>query len=241
VFGNPDAMAVFDMGNYQERHSVERFTGAQPGYVGFEEGGQLTRCVIENPFSVLLFDEVEKANPSIWRSLLSLLDVGRMKDSSGRTAYFGDSIVIFTSNVGQRGFRDWVDAQGGGSPDYDAVCTYYKSQVEEYCTRELGLPELLNRLGDSIVGFDLLRDKHVREIAGLQFKAAQYSMRSRYRRNLAVDDSILNVIAAEMARPENQVLGGRRIRELVRRYVLIPASQAVLDDPTGTAPIVVRC
>lgn len=240
VFGNRDALAVYDMSTYKAENSAERLTGAAPGYVGYSEGGQLTRRVIEHPFSVLLFDEIEKAHKSLFDRFLPILDEGRLTDGRGQTAYFGDCVIIFTSNEGGKGFAEWMARQEAQSPSYEAVCDYFVSEVKRFFRGRLGRPELLGRLGDGIVGFDLLRDEHVREIADRQITLAQKSMLSEHGRELVVEEPVLDRIVSEMSEPENQILGGRQIRELVRQHVLIRAAQLLLDTPQDSGPVVVR-
>lgn len=178
VFGTQDACIRFDMSEYGQAHSDQRLLGAPPGYVGYEEGGQLTNAVRANPFSVLLFDEIEKAHPSILDKFLQILEDGRMTDGRGQTVYFSESVIVFTSNAGiyrldpQTG-RPMVDPISGKPElhvdpaidiEYPVVREKILDGVNSYFKHILGRPELLNRIGQNIVVFDFVREKTLRMI-----------------------------------------------------------------------------
>ena len=159
LFGDESACIRFDMSEYGQSHSDQKLMGAPPGYVGYEAGGQLTNAVKKNPFAILLFDEIEKAHPSILDKFLQILEDGRMTDGQGNTVYFSETIIIFTSNLGI-----YVkDALGNRQPnvtmdmDYGEVEKRVRAAIEEYFKLELGRPEILNRIGENIVVFDYIR------------------------------------------------------------------------------------
>lgn len=178
VFGTQDACIRFDMSEYGDAHSDQRLLGAPPGYVGYEEGGQLTNRVRANPFSVLLFDEIEKAHPSILDKFLQILEDGRMTDGRGNTVYFSESIIVFTSNAGiyrldPQTQRPYIDPVSGKpelnvdpevDTDYSDVRAKVLEGVSSYFKHILGRPELLNRIGQNIVVFDFVRGKSMRMI-----------------------------------------------------------------------------
>jgi hypothetical protein len=178
VFGTQDACVRFDMSEYGDAHSDQRLLGAPPGYVGYEEGGQLTNRVRANPFSVLLFDEIEKAHFSILDKFLQILEDGRMTDGRGNTVYFSESIIVFTSNVGiyrlnPNTGRPLVDPVSGRpelhvdpsiDTEYPAVRAKILDGVSSYFKHILGRPELLNRIGQNVVVFDFVRANTLRMI-----------------------------------------------------------------------------
>lgn len=168
-FGSEDALIRIDMSEYQEKFNVSRLIGSPPGYVGHEEGGQLTEQVRRKPYSVVLFDEVEKAHPDIFNTLLQVLDEGRLTDSLGRTVDFTNTIIIMTSNVGAKRVAEFGSGIGFSS---NASITSKKMEIEAVIRKELKnkfAPEFLNRL-DEIVLFDGLKQEHVLEIADIEIR-----------------------------------------------------------------------
>lgn len=178
VFRTDEACIRFDMSEYSQSQADQRLLGAPPGYIGYEEGGQLTNKVRANPFSVLLFDEIEKAHPTILDKFLQILEDGRMTDGRGETVYFAESIIIFTSNIGiyqldQQTGRPLVDPLDGQplllvdpriDVEYQTVQAKVLEGVQHYIKHFLGRPELLNRIGQNIIVFDFIRPPILREI-----------------------------------------------------------------------------
>lgn len=167
LFETEEACTIFDMSEFKEEHTISRLVGSPPGYVGHDTGGQLTNKVRERPFSVLLFDEIEKAHKRILDIFLQILDGGRLTDGKGQTVSFSESIIIFTSNIGTKPDRKVLrilkrnlheDVKPDQLPDLDkaALKTYFVSAVEAYFAKGLNRPELFNRLGDNIVVFNYL-------------------------------------------------------------------------------------
>lgn len=172
LFGEEEACIRFDMSEYNHEHSDQRLVGAPPGYVGFEEGGQLTNLIKERPFSVLLFDEIEKAHPRILDKFLQILEDGRLTDGQGNTVYFSDSIIIFTSNIGASTIEQGTEAETQRS---------FIREVKKHFTHELGRPELLNRIGDNIVPFNFISDPEFMEkIVELKLKPIEKIMKEKY-------------------------------------------------------------
>ena len=151
MFGSEDAMIRLDMSEYMEKHTVSKLIGSPPGYVGFDEGGQLTEKVRRNPYSVVLFDEIEKAHPDVFNMLLQILDDGVLTDSQGRKVNFKNTVVIMTSNIGARLITEKKTSLGfGGSDDNDSDENRIKELVMVELKKEFR-PEFLNRLDDIIV------------------------------------------------------------------------------------------
>src|SRR5690606_7950915 len=164
LFDDDNAITRIDMSEYQERHSVSRLVGAPPGYVGYDEGGQLTEAVRRRPYSVVLLDEIEKAHPDTFNVLLQVLDEGRLTDNKGRLADFKNTIIIMTSNIGSSIIQEKFDAIA----NIDAAMESAKVDVLGLL-RKTVRPEFLNRI-DDIIMFTPLHQENVREIVALQVK-----------------------------------------------------------------------
>jgi ATP-dependent Clp protease ATP-binding subunit ClpB len=166
LFNTDQAMVRIDMSEYQEKHTVSRLIGAPPGYVGYDEGGQLTEAIRRKPYSVVLLDEIEKAHPDVFNILLQVLDDGRLTDNKGRTANFRNTIIVMTSNLGSDIIRENFEALESG--DHDAIVASTKAQVYELLKRSIR-PEFLNRI-DEVVMFEPLSRDDIRSIVGLQLE-----------------------------------------------------------------------
>lgn len=234
IFRDEKNCIRFDMSEFMQPHSDQRLFGAPPGYVGYEAGGQLTNAVREHPFSILLFDEIEKAHASILDKFLQILEDGRMTDGQGKTVYFSECIIIFTSNLGIY-TRDSADPTGrtkravvDPSMPYGEVEMNVKTGVENYFKHELGRPEILNRIGDNIVVFDFIRDDIAGEIIASQIR--------KIKTNLAVEKSItLNVADGAMRLLKSKACGnlengGRGIGNIVETYLINPLSCYIFDN-----------
>jgi energy-coupling factor transporter ATP-binding protein EcfA2 len=235
VFADESALARFDMSEFQQEHAAERLTGAPPGYVGHEQGGALTNRVLERPFSVLLFDEVEKAHGRVFDRFLQILEDGRLTDGMGRTAYFSHTVIIFTSNLGSEPMR--ARLRGTSElPSYAEVEAIYRRAVEDHFTRTLGRPELLGRLGDGIVVFDILRPEVVRSISRKFLEQLQNSARARQLLLTFDEESVLCAVERRMAEGQNMEKGGRQIRPELDALVRRPLTRWLLENspPPGT-------
>jgi energy-coupling factor transporter ATP-binding protein EcfA2 len=229
VFDDETALARFDMSTFAEAHAAERLTGAPPGYVGHERGGELTNRVSQRPFSVLLFDEIEKAHHSIYDKFLQVLDDGRLTDALGRTVYFSETLIIFTSNLGAAESYGWLD--GDRLPDYEQVAAHFEREVRDHFTKTLGRPELLGRLGGGITVFDILRPEFV---AAISRKLLTQLVASAARRDvhLVIDeDSVLGEVQQQMRRPDALKLGVRSVRDILDRIVRDPLVAFLLEHP----------
>lgn len=241
VFGNQDACIRFDMSEYGQPHSDQKLLGAPPGYVGYEEGGQLTNRVRANPFSVLLFDEIEKAHPSILDKFLQILEDGRMTDGRGNTVYFSESVIVFTSNAGiyrldPNTGRPALDAAGKPELNVDpTVDTEYgevRSKILEgvggYFKHILGRPELLNRIGQNIVVFDFVRAPVLRKILENKvLPSIALQVREGHGIEVTWENALIDTL---MKLGGNDVAsGGRGMGNLAEAAVLNPLARVIFE------------
>ena len=227
VFGDERAFAKFDMSEYKEPHTIERLTGAPPSYVGYDQGGQLSGRCLERPFSLFLFDEIEKAHQSVLDIFLQILDDGRLTDSKGQTAYFSKACLVFTSNIGGSTWNVRSTAPED-LPSYDEVRDHYERAVQDYFKHDIGRPELLNRLGDNIVVFDILRPEFFPGICDIFLGNLAASARERYGVDLDFSDGrVVEMICERMRNPKDFILGGRRIHELIKTHVKTPLNRLI--------------
>ena len=206
LFDSEDNIIRIDMSEYQEKHTVARLIGAPPGYVGYEEGGQLTEAVRRKPYSIILFDEIEKAHSEVFNVLLQLLDDGRLTDSKGRTVNFKDTIVIMTSNIGSQILLDSVK-------DHNEVTEQAKKEVEDML-RYSFKPEFLNRI-DDIIMFNPLTKDQISQIVELCLKDIQARLQDR-QITLNITDKAKSLIADESYTPQ---LGARPIKRYIQRNI----------------------
>jgi ATP-dependent Clp protease ATP-binding subunit ClpC len=220
LFSNDEAMIRFDMSEYMEKHEVAKLIGAPPGYVGYEEGGQLTEAVRTKPYSVVLFDEVEKAHPDIFNILLQLLEDGRLTDNKGNTISFKNTIVIATSNIGSAVIQQELKNKADVTvEEMKKVKTLVETELTKFFK-----PELINRFDDVII-FDPLAQKHMMEIAKLQIKkTAKLLMEQQIA--LRVEQKALEQLALEGYDP---VYGARPLRRLVQSAVENPIATMLIQ------------
>jgi AAA domain (Cdc48 subfamily) len=165
LFGSEDAFHRFDMSEFQQDHTISKLIGSPPGYVGYEEGGLLTNAIAQKPFSVVLFDEIEKAHPRILDLFLQILSDGRLTDSRGKTAFFSEAVMIFTSNLGTRKEEQPALLKSIESNDPKQVRRFFIDSVRNYFRYEISRPELLNRFGSNIIPFNFMRAADVQRLA----------------------------------------------------------------------------
>ena len=211
IFGDESACVRFDMSEYGQSHSDQKLLGAPPGYVGYEAGGQLTNAVKKNPFCILLFDEIEKAHPSIFDKFLQILEDGRLTDGQGHTVYFSETIIIFTSNLGMYVKDALGQRHQNVSYDmpYDEVTRRLREAIGDYFKLELGRSEILNRIGENIVIFDFIRQEAGQAI--LRAQVDKLIRRLKEQKNLTLvipDESYQQLSDAALADLTN---GGRGI------------------------------
>ncbi|MDQ3501455.1 MAG: AAA family ATPase, partial [Actinomycetota bacterium] len=208
-------MVRIDMSEYMERHSVSRLIGAPPGYVGYDEGGQLTEAVRRRPYSVILLDEVEKAHQDVFNVLLQLLDDGRLTDGQGRTVDFTNSVLIMTSNLGSEFISEDLSPEVVEERVMKAVRSHFR-------------PEFLNRVDDLIVFRRLTRDE-LREIVDLQLDRLVERLRERHI-GIEVSDAAKDHLAAEGFDP---VYGARPLKRVIQKQVIDPLAMKLLAGEYG--------
>lgn len=222
LFGTEDALITYDMSEYMEKHSVSRLVGSPPGYVGFDEGGQLTKAVRQRPYSVVLFDEIEKAHPDVFNILLQILEEGRLTDSQGRSVDFRNTVIIMTSNVGARQIAE--TAPLGFTPDSQKGLSdkEIKSRVMSEM-KKLFRPEFLNRL-DEIIVFKSLTEEQIAQIVDL--------MVADLRDRLIAMDMTINLTPAARALVAKEgtdtTMGARPLRRAIQRLLEDPISEQLL-------------
>lgn len=235
VFSDEKAFARFDMSEYKEEHSAEKLAGAPPGFIGYEEGGQLTNRVLQQPHSILLFDEIEKAHERVLDKFLQILEDGRLTDGKGQTAYFNQTAIIFTSNIGSsekdangaaKGIHSKVLNLGIDQVPYEEVASHFNEEVASYFKR-IGRAELLGRFGNNIVVFDFLRPQYVAEIGRKFLRPFQAAAMDRFRVHLEFRPSIEEALDREMSNMKNLVLGGRHIGALLEKHVEQPLNEFI--------------
>ncbi len=220
IFDSEQAMVRVDMSEYMEKHAVSRLIGAPPGYVGYEEGGYLTEAVRRRPYSVVLFDEIEKAHPEVFNVLLQILDDGRMTDGHGRTVDFKNTIIIMTSNVGSR----WIQELGESR----------REEMESRITEALRAkfkPEFLNRI-DEIIIFDNLTQEQISEIVDIQIKRLG-SRLAQMNLTLVLSKDARNFLAEKGF---DRIYGARPLKRAIQKYIENPLSMEILQGniPEGT-------
>ncbi len=221
LFNDENAMIRIDMSEYQERHAVSRLVGAPPGYVGYDEGGQLTEAVRRKPYSVVLLDEIEKAHPDVWNILLQVLDEGRLTDNKGRTANFKNTIIIMTSNIGSHLIQEKMAQMEGWNNSL-----ILEETKEEVMTllKQVVRPEFLNRV-DEVVLFEPLTLEHARKILAIQFKEVQKRL-AEQNITLEASEEALNKLANDGYDPN---YGGRPMKRVLQKAVLNELSKAILS------------
>ncbi|MGZ8798162.1 MAG: AAA family ATPase, partial [Thermoanaerobaculia bacterium] len=218
LFDDEHAMIRIDMSEYMERHAVARLIGAPPGYVGYEEGGQLTEAVRRRPYSVILFDEIEKAHPEVFNVFLQILDDGRLTDSKGRTVDFRNSVIIMTSNVGAQYIFDFQK-----SMQTPQQRTEMERQVEEELHKHFR-PEFLNRIDDVII-FHALDMAHIKRIIEIQLRGLAKRISDRGL-SIEISDAAKDVLAKEGYDP---AFGARPLKRALQREIIDPLAINLLE------------
>ncbi len=222
LFNDQNAMIRIDMSEYQERHTVSRLVGAPPGYVGYEEGGQLTEAVRRRPYAVVLLDEIEKAHPEVFNILLQMLDDGRLTDNQGRTTDFANTIVIMTSNLGSEVIRDRLAGVSGDVSE--ELERGVESEVMELLKKQLR-PEFLNRI-DEIVMFHPLRQSDIRQIVDIQFGIIRALVERNHDVELELSDRAKDWLGEKGYDP---VFGARPLKRLMQRELTNKLAEEILS------------
>ncbi len=232
LFGQEDALIQLDMSEYMEKHTVSRLVGSPPGYVGYDEGGQLTEAVRRKPFSVVLFDEIEKAHPDVFNTLLQILEEGRLTDAQGRTVDFKNTVIIMTSNLGTRDLHK--KAVGFHADDQDMSYEHMKERVTEELKKHFR-PEFINRLDEIIVFHELSMDE-LKLIVDLMLERVKEQLESQHL-DIILTDAAKEHLGTRGYDPE---LGARPLRRAIQRLLEDPLSERVLlgEFKAGTTILV---
>jgi ATP-dependent Clp protease ATP-binding subunit ClpC len=231
LFGSERSMIRFDMSEFMEKHSVSKLIGSPPGYVGHEEGGQLTERIRRSPYSVLLFDEIEKAHPDIFNVLLQVFEDGILTDALGNTVDFKNTIIIMTSNIGARFI------QKRGALGFQAHAADTREKLEDMvmsAVKQTFNPEFINRL-DEIIIFDELQDEELLEIVGLQVELMNRMLRRRGLEVRLTDEAKQWIVKKTCA---DRTYGARPLRRALQKYVEDPLSEALIQGELGGATLV---
>jgi len=221
LFNTDQAMVRIDMSEYQEKHTVSRLVGAPPGYVGYDEGGQLTEAIRRRPYSVVLLDEIEKAHPDVFNILLQVLDDGRLTDNKGRTANFRNTIIIMTSNIGAELIRE--NYENLNIENHDTVLAKTKLEVFEMLKRSIR-PEFLNRI-DELIMFEPLSRENIRAIADIQFKEL-YDRMNYAGYKVVISDDALDWLAQLGYDPQ---FGARPLKRVIQKKIMDELSKEILS------------
>ena len=234
LFDDENMMTRIDMSEYQEKFSVTRLIGSPPGYVGYEEGGQLTEAIRRKPYSVVLFDEIEKAHPDVFNTLLQVLDDGRLTDNKGRTVNFKNTIIIMTSNIGSTLIRE--NFEQINTQNRNEIIEKTKNEVFELLKKAIR-PEFLNRI-EEIIMFAPLDESQITEIVKMQLNGIK-NMLAENGVKLEITEKALEFIAAEGYDPQ---FGARPVKRAIQRYVLNDLSKELISGKVNNEqPIIVDC
>ena len=232
LFNDETMMTRIDMSEYQEKFSVSRLIGAPPGYVGYDEGGQLTEAVRRKPYQVVLFDEIEKAHPDVFNILLQVLDDGRLTDNKGRTVNFKNTIIIMTSNLGSQYIQAQLENLNAQNRDHVIADT--KAKVMDMLKKTIR-PEFLNRIDETIMFLPLTREE-IAQVVTLQMNVVRKMLESQGF-NISITPAAINYLADEGYDPE---FGARPVKRAIQRCVLNDLSRKILaDEVSREKPIVI--
>ena len=246
VFGNPDACLRFDMSEFKGEHSGDRLIGAPPGYLGFDQGGELTNAMRENPFRVLLFDEIEKAHPRILDKFLQILEDGRLTDGSGETVYFSESLIVFTSNVGIVRRDEHIDTverlvtRQDQLADANAYERRILEGVKNHFHLELQRPELHNRLGDNIVVFNYILEDIAAKIIDGMVKNVRAACQEDTSVDLQLTDDALGALKSLCMAEDVLDNGGRGIGAKLEAVLVNPLARYLFDKNVGKGVVEVK-
>ena len=218
IFGDENNCIRFDMSEFSQEHADQRLIGAPPGYVGFEEGGQLTNAVAEKPFSVLLFDEIEKAHPRVLDKFLQILEDGRLTDGRGQTVHFSETVIIFTSNIGA--------SDANPSSSYSETKSHFMNAVQGHFNDTLGRPELLNRFGDNIIVFDFITDASIRsKIMYAKLSGIRQHLLENFNLKLELDEDYVQQLVGQGKVGH----GGRGLINIIEQKIVNPMSLFIFE------------
>lgn len=238
LFGDEKAYIRFDMSEFSAEHADQRLLGAPPGYVGYDAGGELTNAIREKPFSVVLFDEIEKANPRILDKFLQLLDDGVLTSGRGERVYFSESVVIFTSNLGI--FKDGPSGERVPNvtqeDSYEVVAAKIRAEIHDFFTLKLNRPELLNRIGENIVVFDWIRKDVAVQIFEKMTEQIAKRLEKEQKIKVKLRPDVRDVLLERCTR--NLENGGRGIGNQLEALLVNPLARALFDQEVGAGSTV---
>jgi ATP-dependent Clp protease ATP-binding subunit ClpC len=223
MFGSSDALIRVDMSEYMEKFTVSRLVGAPPGYVGYEEGGQLTEKVRRKPYSIVLLDEIEKAHPDVFNILLQVMDEGRLTDTNGRTVDFKNTIVILTSNVGTRQLKDFGKSIGFASEQAGNLKDHSRSIITKALNKQFA-PEFLNRL-DEIINFEQLEMDSLVKIVDIELEGLLQRVKN-IGYNLNIDEEAKKFIALK---GYDIQYGARPLKRAIQTYIEDALAEVILS------------
>ncbi|MGB3074282.1 MAG: AAA family ATPase, partial [Chitinophagales bacterium] len=226
LFNDDNAMTRIDMSEYQERHAVSRLIGAPPGYVGYDEGGQLTEAVRRKPYSVILLDEFEKAHPDVFNILLQVLDDGRLTDNKGRVVNFKNTIIIMTSNFGSQIIQE--NFEKVDERNKQGIMETTKIEVMDLLKKSVR-PEFLNRIDDIILFMPLMRDE-IKEIVRLQLKALE-KMLMKNNIRIGFTEEVVEQLAEEGFDPQ---FGARPLKRVIQKDIVNELSKRILSGEVSS-------
>jgi ATP-dependent Clp protease ATP-binding subunit ClpA len=239
LFGDESAYIRFDMSEFSAEHADQRLLGAPPGYIGYDAGGELTNAIREKPFSVVLFDEIEKAHPRVLDKFLQILDDGVLTSGRGDRVYFSEALIIFTSNLGIYKLSETGERTLNVSPSepYSTVKLRVESEIERHFKFVLNRPEILNRMGENVIVFDFIRQEVAREIFDQMVTGTLADLQSQgYEVSISGEalDNLCSICLADLSN------GGRGIRNQVEANLLNPLARSLFDSgaPKGLALVI---
>lgn len=230
LFGDESAYIRFDMSEFSAEHSDQRLIGAPPGYVGYDVGGELTNAIREKPFSVVLFDEIEKAHPRILDKFLQILDDGVLTSGRGEKVYFTEAFIIFTSNLGiyQTDITGERKATVSPADSFETIQQRVRAEIEKHFKLTLNRPEILNRIGDNIIVFDFIRENIAEEIFKGMVNSVLSDLKVAQGLDISVDPLALQTLRELCLKDLSN--GGRGIRNKIESHLINPLSRALFDD-----------
>jgi len=228
IFGSESNYIRFDMSEFSKEHSDQRLIGAPPGYVGYDVGGELVNKVKENPFNVILFDEIEKAHQKILDIFLQILDDGRLTSGSGETIYFSESIIVFTTNLGVYKEEDGKRVLNiSTEDDYPTIKQRVVDEIENFFSVKINRPEILNRIGKNIVVFDFIRKQNSYKIFEKMLQNILYKLEDEHKIELVIEDSVKDILKEEATK--DLTMGGRGIGNQLEDILINPLAEFLFD------------
>ncbi len=233
LFDSDDAIIRIDMSEYMEKFAVSRLVGAPPGYIGYEEGGQLTEKIRRKPYSVLLLDEIEKAHPDVFHLLLQMLDDGQLTDSLGRRVDFKNTIIIMTSNIGSRQLKDFGMGVGFNTPARQAATREYTQSVIENALKKTFAPEFLNRIDDVVI-FDSLQKEHIFKIIDIELKKL-FKRIDDLGYHIKLTDEAKDFIAEKGWDPS---FGARPLKRAIQKHLEDPLAEEIIRSKVSEGDVI---